>query len=288
MKLNCDVIQDLLPLYEEGLCSEASRKLVEAHLAGCDRCRNQLAAAEKIEQPPLPELSDQDTAVRSSFRKVRRRWWASLMAALLVVPVLWLSVNQYRRQGLCFTNIDDLLRAGRYSLALEQADWERAAALMDYDSLYDEIQEILSWDLDHYIQEAGENEDPQYHYDFNRNYYAEARDMTREEFTEYVRSHYVADLKLLEEHGYTFRVTGFEGAYYGKENGGWTICYGVRMEKDGYSQQLSLHLLVRERGLYLGAIGHPGELLGFGQEEPEVLPEEIDLAEILFMGYPDE
>ncbi len=36
--MNCDVIKDLLPLYAEGMLSEASRKLVEEHLKDCPEC----------------------------------------------------------------------------------------------------------------------------------------------------------------------------------------------------------------------------------------------------------
>lgn len=277
MKMKCDVIQDLLPLYQEELCSEASRELVQAHLAECPRCRAQLAAAERIEFQEVPDPERADAAVAKSFRKVRRRWWTSLIAMLLVVPVTWLTVNQIRGQGLCFTNGDDALRARRYAAALADADWERAAALMDYGHLYDEVQEILAWDLDHYIAHAGELEDPEYHYEFNQEYYAEARDMTEEEFREYVEGHYLEDLRSLEEHGYSFRITGFEDAYYGEGNGGWTICCGMNVTSSGQTRHLTLHILVREGGLSVGAIGY--------QDMPG---EKLDLAEILFLHYPDE
>ena len=39
MKLECDVIRDLLPLYAEKLASPASSALVEQHLAACPACR---------------------------------------------------------------------------------------------------------------------------------------------------------------------------------------------------------------------------------------------------------
>ena len=39
MNLSCDVIRDLLPLYTEGIASEASAALVEAHLETCAVCR---------------------------------------------------------------------------------------------------------------------------------------------------------------------------------------------------------------------------------------------------------
>lgn len=39
-KLPCELIQDLLPLYEDGLCGERSRDLFEEHLSECETCRN--------------------------------------------------------------------------------------------------------------------------------------------------------------------------------------------------------------------------------------------------------
>lgn len=37
-KIPCDVIKDLLPLYEDGVCSEKSREMIEEHLAECPEC----------------------------------------------------------------------------------------------------------------------------------------------------------------------------------------------------------------------------------------------------------
>ena len=50
MKLECDVIRDLLPLYAEKLASPASSALVEQHLAECEACRAELEQMEK----PVP------------------------------------------------------------------------------------------------------------------------------------------------------------------------------------------------------------------------------------------
>lgn len=38
-KINCDIIQDLLPLYVEDMVSETSRQAVETHLQECQACR---------------------------------------------------------------------------------------------------------------------------------------------------------------------------------------------------------------------------------------------------------
>lgn len=42
MKISCDVISDLLPLYYDNVCSEDSKILVEEHLAQCESCREEL------------------------------------------------------------------------------------------------------------------------------------------------------------------------------------------------------------------------------------------------------
>ncbi len=39
MKHNCDIIKDLLPLYYDRVCSDASKKAVEEHLEECSVCK---------------------------------------------------------------------------------------------------------------------------------------------------------------------------------------------------------------------------------------------------------
>ena len=42
MNCNCGIIDDLLPLYADGACSEESKAAIEAHLASCEACRKKL------------------------------------------------------------------------------------------------------------------------------------------------------------------------------------------------------------------------------------------------------
>ena len=39
MKISCDIVRDLLPLYKDNVCSDASKDMVEDHLSGCENCR---------------------------------------------------------------------------------------------------------------------------------------------------------------------------------------------------------------------------------------------------------
>lgn len=83
MKINCDVIQDLMPLCAEGLASAESRALVDAHMKDCPTCR---ARCRAMEEPiPAPEAVPL-RAVRSQL--TRRRTNAVLLAVCLAVLVL--------------------------------------------------------------------------------------------------------------------------------------------------------------------------------------------------------
>ena len=39
MKISCDVVTDLLPLYHDGVCNQSTKKLVAEHLEECESCR---------------------------------------------------------------------------------------------------------------------------------------------------------------------------------------------------------------------------------------------------------
>ena len=42
MNTECSVIRDLLPLYADDVCSDASRELIEKHLPECPECAAEL------------------------------------------------------------------------------------------------------------------------------------------------------------------------------------------------------------------------------------------------------
>ena len=50
MKITCNIIEDLLPLYIDDMVSEDSRQLVEEHLKECAACRKMLDEMKKENQ----------------------------------------------------------------------------------------------------------------------------------------------------------------------------------------------------------------------------------------------
>ncbi len=70
-QLDHDIVQDLLPLYHDGVCSAKSRAAVEEHLQTCENCRAALAAIDA----PLPgaekEAAAEDAA---AVKKISGEW----------------------------------------------------------------------------------------------------------------------------------------------------------------------------------------------------------------------
>ena len=66
--MNCKIIEDLLPLYAEGICSEESRAAVEEHIAGCNTCSEKL----RLLKTDVPSPVAADDTGAGALKKVKR------------------------------------------------------------------------------------------------------------------------------------------------------------------------------------------------------------------------
>lgn len=86
---DCELIQDLLPLYQDDVCSDVSRKAVEEHLTGCDACRE---VAEKLKNTSVDDrLVREKNGVLKEHAKKERRKTVTIgmgMAGILMIPVI--------------------------------------------------------------------------------------------------------------------------------------------------------------------------------------------------------
>ncbi len=63
--MKCEIIQDLIPTYCEGVCSEETKILVEAHIQECAACRQEVEAYQEIETMDLPTIDE-----KKPFKKI--------------------------------------------------------------------------------------------------------------------------------------------------------------------------------------------------------------------------
>lgn len=101
MKITCNVIEDLLPLYADDVLSNDSRQLVDVHLKTCYKCQNELR---KTKDDILSPVSDQANdahpddewkALRNLKHKIRSRRILTAVVVAVVVFFAAIGFDQY-------------------------------------------------------------------------------------------------------------------------------------------------------------------------------------------------
>lgn len=93
MKISCNIIEDLLPLYVDDMVSEDSRQLVEEHLKACPTCRRM--QEEIMRENHLTDIKKGSDSVQTNKMeaellkkircKIRKKRIASVLLAVAIV-----------------------------------------------------------------------------------------------------------------------------------------------------------------------------------------------------------
>lgn len=88
-QFDCGLIQDLLPLYQDQVCSESSKNAVESHLEDCSVCRTM---AEKLKDTSyVSELTSEKNSVLHAYEKKEKRRTTTIgiiTAGILMIPLI--------------------------------------------------------------------------------------------------------------------------------------------------------------------------------------------------------
>ena len=86
---DCDLVQDLLPLYLDDACSESSKKVVEEHLAECAACRE---VVQKLKDHTVEDViaAESESVLAHHAKRERTAAFKAgvIIAGLLILPVL--------------------------------------------------------------------------------------------------------------------------------------------------------------------------------------------------------
>ncbi len=87
MKHNCDIIKDLLPLYCDGVCSDASKKAVEEHLEECDECNKVCKSLTVDSFCPMIKSDEEENKVRFMKDVKNKILFKKIIFAVICVAV---------------------------------------------------------------------------------------------------------------------------------------------------------------------------------------------------------
>ena len=132
MKLPCKVIEDMLPLYHDGVCSAETAALVERHLKTCPQCSRTRSALEgeiALAETPVDDLKPLK-GLRKKY-KIALIVWVSVIAVILaLIPGAFLAggghflaTNYSEKEAVAAANaFMDCLVAGNYAEAFSYWD----------------------------------------------------------------------------------------------------------------------------------------------------------------------
>lgn len=226
MKVECNVIKDLIPLYVDDYCSNESRQLVDEHMKKCDNCR---ASYENMKVPLLDshdpldiEPSSADMViVKKGVKKIRRLWALSIIIVLLLTPIGYFTVNQIRGSGLAFTNMDDIKMCRDFLNDIKEEDFDEAFRFINWDSHYHflitpNLKQVVT---DHYRYTTSSKVEPD-----------------KKKYYETAKNYFIQDLQLLYKNGY--RVVDYKFSTISKYNlREWQVEYKIYMSNSEGKKQ---------------------------------------------------
>lgn len=228
MMFDCKVIEDLLPLYSDGVCSKESKKLVEEHLLECEKCR---AMIEDISLVQVSHIDSDETIkskiVKKGFKKIQRRWFASLIAVFMLIPLFFIGIlgyNEANASGIAFSNLDDMYRCYTYLNYIKSEQYEKAVQMVNFsENEYKSVDSVAH--------------------------------MTLEEYQEYMSERYLKKLEEYNALGISISNIRFESAYRW-DDGVWCICMAFdEIYPDGSKQTVIAHM--NGETMYAGAYSYP-------------------------------
>lgn len=155
MKLSCKVIEDMLPMYYDKVCSEETAALIGEHLKDCPHCNHILS--ELRSDIAIPEKSVDDMKplkkIQKRYKKMRMHWWITIVVVLLLIPVVFFVGNEHGEQSerneygghtVDYTKEDAIAYVNEFMTCLVNGDYAKAYTYWDIE---EEKHQLLSGSL---------------------------------------------------------------------------------------------------------------------------------------------
>lgn len=126
MSFTCSIVEDLLPLYLEDMCSEDSKAAIEKHLQECPTCREKLLRMKNSEIIPKMKKQERNLLITDYAKKVKRHrikigisvTVISVVAVCLLTLCLLTLIDMHRQAN----PTTDFEEAGVYDLTAEELE----------------------------------------------------------------------------------------------------------------------------------------------------------------------
>lgn len=125
MSYPCKLIQDLLPLYHDGVCSDESREIIGEHLTNCAECSGILEEIRAAESVSIPADHVREAQKTDSLKKIKKK----LLRQQIIIAVTALFTAAAVLFGVSFFLMSSLQTVKAENLSVQMIDGELVCVL---------------------------------------------------------------------------------------------------------------------------------------------------------------
>lgn len=139
MKVKCGVVEDLLPLYIDNVCSEESKELVEEHLGECESCSAKLKS-QRDDLIVSEDVIRENLKSKRPFKKIKRNGAIGFISTVICIVLIFLTLAEVSGDGVGFSALIGRYKASRVLTLMEKGEFQRAAEHLRFDGgIYENI-----------------------------------------------------------------------------------------------------------------------------------------------------
>ena len=136
MKLSCSVIQDMIPMYYDKVCSKESAALIEEHIKECPNCSHMLSELRSGFETPERIIDDVKPLkkIKKSFNKMKTCLLFAIISIVLLIPIAFIiGANQggQNQRAVEFTKEEAIAYANEFMVCLVDGDYAKAYTYWD-------------------------------------------------------------------------------------------------------------------------------------------------------------
>ena len=133
MKLPCKVVEDILPMYYDKVCSEESAALVEEHIKDCPHCSQMLYDLRADMDIPAQKIDDIKPLkeIQKSYKKLKLGWLIAILCILILTPIAFTFGNLQGKPVVDYTKEEAIAYANEFMTCLVNGNYAQAYSYWD-------------------------------------------------------------------------------------------------------------------------------------------------------------
>lgn len=131
MKVSCKIIEDMLPMYYDKVCSADSAALVEEHIKACPHCSQMLSDLRADIDAKEQNVDDIKPLkkIQKNYQKLKLGWLIAILCMVILSPIAFLvgaQQGEQKEHAVDYSKEEAIAYANEFMACLADGDYRKA------------------------------------------------------------------------------------------------------------------------------------------------------------------